>query len=112
MSWIRALEGSTGWKITCPKAAIRRLLAHVYQRQGSINSAARQIADRGGEDASAPEFCSIVFQDELGRAKTLRLMGRIYTHQARYAEAEQYFGDALALAESSNYSLGIVCDIE
>lgn len=82
------------------------LLAHVYQRQGSLNleTGRSQLAL---EKARAALVLLDRLQDELGRAKTLSLMARIYTHQGRHAEAEQYLQEALVVAESSNYPLGI-----
>jgi|GEM_PF-1954261 len=102
----RALEELDWLEDHLPESRNPELLAHVYQRQGSINlQTGRSLI--AAEKTRAALILFDRLQDELGRAKTLSLMGRIYTHQARYAEAEQYFGDALALAESSNYSLGI-----
>lgn len=89
-----------------PESRNPDLLAHVYQRQGSINLQMGRSQTAVEKTRSALVLFDRL-QDELGRAKTLSLMGRIYTHQGRYAEAEQYFNDALALAESSNYPLGI-----
>lgn len=102
----RALAELDWLEAHLPESRNPELLAHVYQRQGSINLQMGR-AQTAAEKARAALVLLERLQDELGRAKTLSLMGRIYTHQARYAEAEQYLNDALALAESSNYPLGI-----
>jgi DNA-binding winged helix-turn-helix (wHTH) protein/tetratricopeptide (TPR) repeat protein len=89
-----------------PESRNPQLLAHVYQRQGSINLQMGK-SQTAIEKTRAALVLLDRLHDELGRAKTLSLMGRIYTQQARYAEARQYFDDALTLAELSNYPLGI-----
>lgn len=89
-----------------PETRDPELLAHVFQRQGSLNL---QVGRPGTalEKASKAVLLLERLQDRLGRAKALSLLGRIHIHQARYAEAEHYLEQALALAEAANYPLGI-----
>lgn len=82
------------------------LLAHVYQKQGSIyltTGQAKMALDRAQRALTTLNR----LQDRLGQAKVLSLIARILTFQSQYSEAEQYLRQALGIAESLNYQLGI-----
>jgi DNA-binding winged helix-turn-helix (wHTH) protein/tetratricopeptide (TPR) repeat protein len=82
------------------------LLAHVYQKIGSIQQNLGQLQQAAENANRALELLSRL-EDLPGKAKILTLLARISNHQAQYRKATQYLQQALQISRSLDYKLGM-----
>ena len=82
------------------------LLAHVYQKTGSIQQNLGRMQE-AAENANKALTLFSRLEDLPGKAKVLNLLARIANHQSEYNKATHYLQQSLQINRSLNYKLGV-----
>lgn len=82
------------------------LLAHVYQKIGSIQQTLGQM-QAAAENADQALALFSRLEDLPGKAKVLNLLARIANHQSEYNKAAHYLRQSLQINRSLDYKLGV-----